>query len=290
MRTIEFPHRRGGEKAKSKTSLLHQSYRGFPLSAFRFPTAFTMVELLTVIAIIAILAGLLLPALSGAKEKANRVACAANLHQIGLAIQAFAGDNDSHTPSVDENGGASPSGYTGGTAAWYTALTNGYASSTKIFLCPNDRRRAVTNPSHITPISYAIVTGKDNTTPDSHYWISGSRLTCPHLTNSAVAIVGELYGKIPNSSITVAQNFEDVVTVPYITCPSSSASTTYNPPNAMHDKSQALAGNYLFVDGHVEWVQGLSTEWEESSREDVMFPRIPSAWSSPPTTAPIACP
>jgi prepilin-type N-terminal cleavage/methylation domain-containing protein len=91
-------------------------------------TAFTLIELLVVIAIIGILASMLLPALSNAKESANRIKCVSNLKQLEMSLKLYADENSNlYPPRTNEY-------------RWPTLLQQ-YYQTTNMLICPTDAMR-----------------------------------------------------------------------------------------------------------------------------------------------------
>ena len=99
----------------------------------RLQGAFTLIELLVVIAIIAILAGLLLPALSRAKEAGRRISCVNNIRQLALSCTMYVDDHNGKFPArtVGQPVSGQPN------PRWPGALRDGY-KDLRILRCPSD--------------------------------------------------------------------------------------------------------------------------------------------------------
>ena len=121
------------ERKKGKMKTLRHT---FPLSAVR--RGFTLLELLIVIAIIAIIAGMLLPTLNRARERANSVSCISNLRQVQSAVSGYADDHRGIFPNVYGNSWSVDKDLD---ANWiYTLYQGKYLTSGGVFICRSQHR------------------------------------------------------------------------------------------------------------------------------------------------------
>jgi prepilin-type N-terminal cleavage/methylation domain-containing protein len=140
----------------------------------KFGDGFTLIELLVVIGIIAILVGVLLPALSAARDRAAEIKCMNNLHQFSIGLMTYVNLNKGWLPSEgygDGTGGGSKSlGIWSDNSAWWNALptaTSGKAYSdlqtstvaplpgagaNSIFVCPTASQAVIANGSGDLPV------------------------------------------------------------------------------------------------------------------------------------------
>jgi prepilin-type processing-associated H-X9-DG protein len=91
--------------------------------------AFSLTELLIVIAVITLLTALLFPVLSRSRERARQSTCTSNAHQFALAVLQYAGDHDETFL---------PLRYEASGEVEWTAMLTPYVKSEQIFKCPSD--------------------------------------------------------------------------------------------------------------------------------------------------------
>jgi prepilin-type N-terminal cleavage/methylation domain-containing protein len=125
------------------------------VTGHRRSRAFTLVELMVVIALASTLAALLLPALAGAKEKSRRTVCKSNMSQFWHACFIYADDNGQMLPSSSDNNGHPQTIYLSNTT--YSNVMDYIGHDSRILSCPNIVVGSQTNyPSYTPSIGHLI--------------------------------------------------------------------------------------------------------------------------------------
>lgn len=144
-------------------------------ASIRGSRAFTLVELLVVICLVAVVVALLLPALAASKGKSGPN-CANNLKQIGLAFHIWAGDNDGKFPMgvpVAQSGAMEPAA-TGNVAAIFQVMSN-ELSTPKVLICQKDKTKtfATDFDSDFSSKNISYFVGLDGSTNSPQVFLSG---------------------------------------------------------------------------------------------------------------------
>ncbi len=189
---------------------------------------FTIIELLIVIAIIGILTGTLLSAISRARESGRRIECASNLRQIGFGLIMYSNENNETFP------------INGATAMKdLNTLYPDYVSERRVFKCPSDNLVTLEENSNITSgdafekdeCSY----GYDNTHNPAD--AAGVALAGDRPTNDNTNTPTD--AKSPNHGGTV-----------------NTAGTADIAGNGQ---------NLVYIDGHVEWAASQNAGYEDTA-------------------------
>lgn len=200
---------------------------------------FTLIEILVVIAIVAILAAILFPVFARARENARRSSCASNLKQLALSVLQYAMDNDGRLVP-----------YSLGSDESRLDPIQPYIKNRQIVYCPNAPRFTNT-----TPNAYA-----------THYGfpaITSTAVICAVPYNATTPVTTAM-DSVPNASLTalLAETY-----YPYSNYYETRgwgfsafhAWTGTALPLCMMDRHMG-GGNYAYFDGHVKWLKKEAVE------------------------------
>src|ERR1035437_86697 len=147
-------------------------------STFRYFTrqGFTLVGLIIIVAVLAILAAMLLPALASAKRKSKRINCVNNLKQDGLAFRLWEGDNgDKYPMAVSTNKNGTMEYAEDGNAFRHFQVMSNELSTPKILVCPADDRTAAASFARLKNQNVSYFVGLDATEVRPQMLLTGDR-------------------------------------------------------------------------------------------------------------------
>jgi prepilin-type N-terminal cleavage/methylation domain-containing protein/prepilin-type processing-associated H-X9-DG protein len=225
-----------------------------------FPRGFTLLELLIVIAVIAILISIGYPALIGALERAKVTKDMNNLRQIGTATQLYMNDNDGTVFST--------------TGSWMTQLNPKYVTSWGIMQSAFDTRSASELGNATTPISYGINANGVGIAADTIFKPTAFILFAPAEASGATVSFQGLATDVPG---------------PTVLGIGGGSATTPGGPATEGTQNNRKRINALFADLHVEtmaWTTFTNNAPEDPNDPDAKYRWVPAGATPAPPPPP----